>query len=221
MSIKALFFDMDGLLVDSERVTFEMWVDILAAQGHELTLDRYLTFIGQTEEAISKRIAELYPGFDPFTMLYPQWESGYAKLTQEGGVRLKEGALEVLDYAEANGLICSLVSSNTQHWIHAILQSDGVLHRFHPILHGGCVGPGRGKPQPDLFLLAARELGLDPSECLVLEDSNSGILAAHRAGMPVICVKDLKPPEPEQAQLCEMIADSLLEVIPWLEANRG
>ena len=71
-NLKALLLDMDGLLIDSERVTYEMWRDLFAAQGHELTMPIYLQIIGKTDKMAAPILMEHFPGFDPYTMLYPQ-----------------------------------------------------------------------------------------------------------------------------------------------------
>lgn len=215
MKLKALLLDMDGLLVDSERVTFEMWKELFAEHGHTLTLPVYCELIGKTDRTAAPLIRRYFPGFDPYTMLYPQWEEGYARLAPAGKVPLKAGVTELLDFAERQKLKKAVVSSNHIRWITEILTADGVFSRMDLVLHGEMVA--HGKPEPNLFLLAAQKLGLTPQECLVLEDSNAGIEAAHRAGMRVVCIPDLKSPVPRCRDLCSAVLPSLAELPRWLQ----
>ena len=218
-NLKALLLDMDGLLIDSERVTYDMWRDLFAAQGHELTMPIYLQIIGKTDKMAAPILMEHFPGFDPYTMLYPQWEAGYAELAPKGLVPLKEGVFELLDFADAHGIKKAVVSSNHLRWIEEILKADGVYDRMDLVVHGRMVE--HGKPEPEIFLLAAELLGLSPEECLVLEDSNAGITAGHRAGMQVICIPDLKQPAGECIPFCSAILPSLKDVPAWLSVSRN
>ncbi|MDO5137216.1 MAG: HAD family phosphatase [Oscillospiraceae bacterium] len=215
--IKYLLFDMDGLLTDSERVTFEIWEDIFLEHGYHLTLDFYIRIIGMVDTQIKDIIAEEYPGLDAMKDVYPEWDARYEKLAPLGGVPLKKGVFELLDYCDAHGLKKSIVSSNYLHWIETILKADGVFHRFDHIIDGSLVH--HGKPDPEPFLLSMDEFGALPEECLVLEDSNSGVIAGKRAGMSVICIPDLKHPSEEALAHCDAVLPSLLDVIPWLDKH--
>ncbi|MBQ8995122.1 MAG: HAD family phosphatase [Oscillospiraceae bacterium] len=213
--IKYLLFDMDGLLTNSEQVTFEIWEDIFREHGYELTLDFYISIIGMVDTKIHGIIEEHYPGLDAKNVVYPEWDERYEKLAPAGGVPLKPGVVELLDYCDSHGLKKSVVSSNYLHWIETILTADGVFDRFDHVIHGALVK--HGKPDPEPFLLSMEEFGASPEECLVLEDSNSGILSGHTAGMKVICIPDLKQPSEEARSYCSAVLPSLEDVIPWLE----
>ena len=217
LAIKYLLFDMDGLLTDSERVTFEIWKKIFRSHGYELTLDFYIKVIGMVDFEIHEFIDSNFPGIESETMVYPIWDAEYETLAPAGGVPLKAGVKEILDYCDQKCLRRSVVSSNLQYWIETILRADGVLDRFDHIVHGGMVT--RGKPDPEPFLRSMELFGARPEECLVLEDSNSGILAGSRAGMHVICIPDLRHPSPEAEACCDAVLPSLTDVISWLEAN--
>ena len=209
--------DMDGLLVDSERITFEMWKVIFRRHGYELDLDGYCRMVGKTEQTVTEVLAEHYPGISLRGHIWPEWDGQYEEIAPSGGVPLKDGALELLDYADGHGIAKAIVSSNLEHWVDTILKGDNVHHRFDLLLHGGMAA--HGKPAPDLFLLAADTLGFAPEECLVLEDSDAGIEAGHNAGMDVICIPDLRCPSPEVEGYCMKVFGSLRDVIPFLEDN--
>ena len=103
---------MDGLLTDSERVTFEIWEDIFREHGYHLTLDFYNSITGMVDIQIKDIIAEQYHGLDAMKDVYPEWDARYEDLAPKGGVPLKSGAVELLDYCDAHGLKKSIVSSN-------------------------------------------------------------------------------------------------------------
>ena len=217
MKYKCLLMDMDGLLVDSERITFDMWKVIFERHGYELDLDGYCMMVGKTEQTVTQVLAEHYPGMSLREDIWPEWDGQYEEIAPAGGVPLKDGALELLDWADSHGLSKAIVSSNLKHWVDTILKGDRVHHRFDLLLHGGMAE--HGKPAPDLFLLAADTLGFAPEECLVLEDSDAGIESGHNAGMDVICIPDLRHPSDEVAGYCKRIFGSLRDVIPFLEQD--
>lgn len=211
---KAILLDMDGLLVDSERITFGMWVEIFQRHGHKLDLDHYVQLCGKNEEAVIEALDAMYPGLSLHEHIWPEWDGKYEILAPNGGVPLKKGALQLMDYCDEHRIKMAICSSNLEHWVTAILNGDGVYDRFWPVLDGSCVG--RSKPAPDLFLRAAELLKLEPHECLVMEDSNSGITAGHRAGMDVLCVPDLMPPTADCMKMCTYICDDLAQAIQYL-----
>lgn len=217
MKITAVLLDNDGLLVDSERVTFEIWQEIFLRHGYELTLEAYCELIGMTEESTAAHIRERFPGLDPYNVVFAEWDAKYEILAPAGGVPLKKGAVELLDYCDLKGLKKAVASSNSLYWIQTLLGANGVFHRMDAVSHSKLVE--RGKPAPDIFLKAAELLGEDPSGCVVLEDSSNGIRAAHAAGMIPICIPDLKRPAQEVLDLCAAVLPDLAAVAVWLEEN--
>ncbi len=217
MKITSILFDNDGLLVDSERVTFEIWQEIFLRHGFELTMEQYCEVVGFNEESTAKHIRERFPGLDPYKDVFREWDERYEILAPAGGVPLKKGAVELLDYADRVGLKKAVASSNSLYWVRVLLSANGVFDRMDAVSHGQLVT--RGKPAPDIFLKAAELLDADPSECLVLEDSSNGIRAAHAAGMIPICIPDLKQPPQEIRSLCSAVLPDLRTVIGWLEEN--
>ena len=218
MKITAVLFDNDGLLVDSERVTFEIWQDIFRRHGYDLTMDTYCQLIGMTEKNTAEFIYERFPGLDPYKDVFEEWDAQYEEIAPAGGVPLKRGAVELLDYCDEKGIRKAVASSNSLYWIETLLGANGIFHRMDAVSHSKLVQ--HGKPAPDLFLKAAELLGCEPGECVVLEDSENGLRAAHSAGMIPICIPDLKRPSAEVESLCSAVCSDMNEVIEWLEKNR-
>ncbi|MBP0969765.1 MAG: HAD family phosphatase [Oscillospiraceae bacterium] len=217
MKITSILFDNDGLLVDSERVTFEIWQEIFLRHGYDLSMEDYCEVVGLNEASTAQHIMEKFPGLDPYEDVFREWDERYEILAPAGGVPLKKGAVELLDYADSRGFRKAVASSNSLYWVSVLLGANGIFDRMDAVSHGKLVT--HGKPAPDIFLKAAELLGSEPSECLVLEDSPNGIRAAAAAGMVPICIPDLRQPPEEITELCAAVLSDLGAVIGWLEEN--
>ena len=215
--ISALVFDMDGLLLDSERIMRDVWRRAAAMQSCVLDDDLYVGLIGTTErDAVDRLIARFGEALDPVALL-EQVRRG-ERVLQTEAVPLRPGALELLDWARAVELPCAVATSTRRANAAARLARAGVVDRFVTIVGGDDVE--RGKPHPDIYERAARELGLETSACVALEDSEHGVLAASRAGMCTIMVPDLVPPSARAREAAVAIATSLHEVIDWLRTRQ-
>lgn len=211
-AIRAVIFDMDGLMLDSEAIYRQVWQQAVRAQGHLLTDAQYSAFIGVTvadaEQALGRMLG---PQFD-LPRFQAEWPRRWRQHIAQHGIPRKPGLLRLLDLLAEDGYRTAVATSTVR--AEALDSLGALAARFDAIVTGDMVP--RGKPAPDIFLLAADKLGCVPSACLVLEDSEAGILAAHAAGMRVICVPDLKQPAPEVAQRVTAIYQTLDDVRHWL-----
>lgn len=192
--IRALIFDFDGLIVDTETPALESWRHIYAEYGFELGLEEWSAALGTRRgfDAL-EHLVGLVAASDPARAAALRAEGAAIRVRRQA---LKEslgsaqgllpGVTAVLDEAEALGLPCAVASSSDYHWVGGWLERLGIARRFACIRTADDVT--RTKPDPELFLSAAAGLGLPPAACLVLEDSASGILAARAAGCPVVAV---------------------------------
>ena len=130
-------------------------------------------------------------------------------------VEAKPGAQEVLLWLDERGIKRYLATATTPDRANTILSNVGLLN----LLEGFAYGPEveHGKPEPDIFLLAAKRANADPAECVVFEDSEGGVRAAHAANMRAVCVPDLKRPAPEVLELATAVVDSLPDALPFVE----
>ncbi len=214
--IKTVIFDLDGLLVNSELMTYEFYKRILAEKKIEFSLKTYTdVYCGRTAV---RNLTELIENYDlPFDV-----EKGM-ELTHEAekeylntkGVPLKKGAKELLDFLKNKDYGIYLASSSGKERAHTILAGNGIGGYFD----GGVFGDEieHSKPAPDVFLKAKEKAGARAEECLVLEDSDAGIHAAYAAGIPVICIPDLKQPSEESRKMARLVLPSLLDVKEMLE----
>ncbi|HZZ87204.1 MAG TPA: HAD family hydrolase, partial [Caulobacteraceae bacterium] len=143
--------------------------------------------------------------------------SAEARTACEVGVALKAGVRELLDHLDAAGVPRAIATSSSHAAVQRTLGPNGILPRFDAIVAAGDYP--RGKPNPDPFLTAAEWLGIDPAQCLALEDSHNGVRAAHAAGMMTIMVPDLLSPTDEMREKCHAIAESLHHVREMIDAE--
>ena len=217
--VKAVIFDLDGLLVDTEIISYRILEEILAGFGYRFTLEEYTRgFSGKPETANSAHLVEAYQlPWTPEEALERILRREEELHTQ--GVELKPGAKELLAYLQETGRGIAMASSSTRERALNLLDQHGVTGYFQQFVFAGEVE--RGKPAPDVFLKACEKLGEAPEDCLVLEDSEAGIQAAHAARIPVICVPDLKTPERRFLDLTAAVCPSLDQVIPYLSDKKG
>lgn len=176
----AVLFDCDGVIVDSERPTFNLLIDDLASHGFPLTLhDLETDYIGGTAEDVADRV-RARGGVLPETWAGDFYRKMYAML--ERGVPLMPGVPEVFDRLDAAGIPYAVGSNGTPEKMQITLGARGLLPRFRAVLSGHAMG--KPKPAPDLYLAAARACGAEPARCVVIEDSTAGALAALAAGIP-------------------------------------
>jgi HAD superfamily hydrolase (TIGR01509 family) len=216
--VKAVIFDMDGLLVDTESLFRDVLMESSRLRGVDLPLPVFLRMVG-LQAGASRAVAMAHFGedFDYEPWMAQAWALAHARL--EVGVALKDGVLELLDYLEATGLPRAVATSSGHASVERQLGPGGLLPRFQAIIAAGDYA--RGKPAPDPYIAAAARLEIDPAACLALEDSHNGVRAAHAAGMMTIMVPDLLEATPEMRALCVAISGTLHEVRAMLEAQRG
>ncbi|HWQ15747.1 MAG TPA: HAD family hydrolase [Roseiflexaceae bacterium] len=201
--IRALIFDFDGLLVDTETPAYESWLRIYAEHGLELPLALWKEALGTAHgfDALAHLAARVGPALDRVAV-----RARRLRLKEElsAGQPLLPGVRAILDQADALGLPRAVASSSDRRWVVGWLARHNILQRF------ACVRTADDvrytKPDPELFLSAAACLGVAPAGCLVFEDSPNGILAARAAGMRCVAV-----PSPITRRIALPEADLVLE----------
>lgn len=210
--VKAVIFDMDGVIFDTERVYLESCVSAASELGLGDVRELCISCIGVTEEVTKKRFSEAIPD----ERLWAEfWEKARGR-TREAlakGMPVKSGARELLSMLYDRGVPIALASSTkTQTVIRELISAD-LFGYFTRIIGGDTVE--RSKPDPEIFLKAAEMLGVRPEDCIVLEDSRNGIRAAKAAGMTAIMIPDLIPPDDEMRELADMIMGSLNDLTAY------
>ncbi|HEX6703828.1 MAG TPA: HAD family phosphatase [Albitalea sp.] len=206
---RAAVFDMDGLLLDSERPIRDAWMRATREFGVALDAAAYLQVVGRNE-ADSRRMLQALLGA---TVGYDEVRARAAVLIAEavgaGGYAVKAGVVALLQALHGRGVPCVVASSTNRAEVERRLAHAGLAGYFDAFSGGDEVR--RGKPHPDLFLLAAQRAGQSPRDCLVFEDSEHGARGAIAAGMSVVIVPDLKTPSEEASSGCLAVLASLHE----------
>jgi beta-phosphoglucomutase-like phosphatase (HAD superfamily) len=207
---RAVVFDMDGLMLDTELLAIRAYADAAAATGIAFDDAVTLRLVGRTFADCRTLILEHHGAAYPVDTLLDAWRSAYDAIVERDGVAVKAGLFELLDWLEREGIDKAVATSTRRERAHAKLANASLMQRF-PVLVGGDEVE-RGKPEPDIFLLAAERLGHHAHECLVLEDSTAGFRAAMRAGMRAIIVPDLDRPAATIDGVAPMVLGSLHDV---------
>ncbi len=214
--VSALIFDMDGLLVDSEPFAEAAMRSFLRRYGHDLTMEVSERLLGRRVPEAIAFVSGHYGLVDDVAELN-QIYNELRLAAIRGNLRPLPGAAELIAFGREAGLRLALATSNMREHVDLSLTETALAGLFDAEATGDEVA--RGKPEPDIFLLAAERLGVDPAGCVVLEDSPAGIAAAKAAGMSALWVPQLKPGVSSPSTAADATLPDLLQAIPWLRAH--
>lgn len=209
--IDTIIFDLDGTLIDSERVYFETYKKACNDFGGDIDLTFFKTILGKPEsydkEMLLKRFGDDFP-VDEVIQRHLQYSHQYF---DEQGVPMKEGVLSLLKYLKANGYTLVVASSSIKKRIQHVLKETGMDAFIDAYVGGDEVE--NGKPNPDIFLTAAKRVDAHPSKCMVVEDSEAGIEAGYHAKMVVVGVPDLKYPDEQYERLANVMIEQIAQLV--------
>ena len=215
-NLKAIIFDMDGLLLDSEAIALTTFIEACKECGYELNdMEPYYKCIGTNWPKATQTLINGYGKDFPFDAISEVWGKKYHGETLTKPVPMKEGALSLLKHLDGKGIRTAVVTSSRKENSVIKLTNAGLLNYFEFVLGGNEIA--NGKPHPEMYLTAAEKLNVVPDKCLAIEDSDNGVLSADGAGMTVIQVPDLKAPSDEVVALGHIIVASLVEVEAMLK----
>jgi HAD superfamily hydrolase (TIGR01509 family) len=210
----ALVFDMDGLLLDTERIALDAFQ--AACRGHGVVVDKeiYYLCIGSNNDGTREILqCALGPDF-PYDRISKDWMELYHQRVSTQAVDLKDGALALLELVRRRRLPAALATSTHTALATTKLRLAGLDSYFSAIIGGDAVT--HGKPHPEPYLAATRALGHSPAACWAIEDSDNGVRAAHAAGLFVLQVPDLVQPADAVRNLGHVIVNSLYDVAALL-----
>lgn len=216
--VRGVLFDMDGVILDTEKLYARFWREACVALGYPMTHQQALGMRSLNREAGQAKLTEYFgPGIS-----HPQVRKKRIELmdayVEAHGVDPLPGVAEILTYLKEQGIPCAITTSSPRERVERYLGRLGYLQLFDKICTGYEVA--HGKPEPDIYLYGAQSLGLKPEQCLAVEDSPAGITSACRAGCAVVMIPDQDPPTDQlRAQLFAK-ADSLTDLIGLLENRK-
>ena len=213
--IRGVLFDMDGLVLDTEKLYTRFWMEAANDLGFPMTFQQALGMRSLNRDLGQEKLTSYFgPGVSYTTIRARRIELMDAFIAANG-IEAKPGIRELLDWLKAQGIASAITSSSPMTNIRRHLSAHDLLHRFDRLCSGYDVP--NGKPAPDIYLRGAASLGLRPEECLALEDSPTGILSAYRAGCLPVMIPDQDQPDAETIRILYAKADSLTDVIDLLK----
>lgn len=213
--IKAVIFDMDGTLIDSELIKENGWKYAGKQVGINIDDEIMLKIRGTNKAFIEKFLSDRFNNSFDFNQLYEIREQYINKHINEYGMQGKKGLNEILNYLKENDYKIALASSSSEDIIKRYLKQLNVYDLFDVIIGGDMVK--EGKPDPEIYLTAAKLLNVNPKNCIGVEDSNNGILSVYRAGMKPIFIKDLDEPSNKTINMTYKSCESLMELMNFLD----
>jgi HAD superfamily hydrolase (TIGR01509 family) len=217
-NIRAVLLDMDGTLLDTEKVYFESLIAALNACGFtDDVAPLCRAMVGLPGPDCGRLLIDRYGDDFPLAEITKAFVASRDEFIG-AGLPLKHGTIELLDALQAIECPFAIVTSSSRRTAHEHLTLAGIRSRFDTILTRDDVT--RGKPSPDLYLLAAARLDVKPELCVAVEDSNHGVTAAHAAGAITIMVPDMVPPTEESRARCVAVLSDLNAVRAML-LDRG
>ena len=214
--VSGIIVDMDGVLIDSERQSNEGWLLAAGQLGVDMPMWLIDSFKGAPAELCCKFFDDYYKGVIDYWEAKELRTQHVYKIRETEGIPVKKGVKDIFEYIRNNGLKCAVATSTRRESAEKTLHEIGVWNYLDAVVYGDEVE--RGKPEPDIFLRAAKAIGVNPSEAVVVEDSINGIKAGYAAGMRVVHIPDTIAIDDDIRKLTYMVCDDLNGLIDVVES---
>ena len=207
--IKGAVFDMDGLMFDTERLVYEIWQDMMDEIGLPFDIEVFKNTIGRRKKEVELFYLAEYGEDFPYWEFAGKCRAKYLRRVEREGIPVKTGLFEILDWLKEKGVKIALATSTSRHTAELNLRITKTDGYFDALVCGEEVT--NGKPHPEVFLTAAKKLGLEPQDCAAFEDSINGIKSAYAAGMITVMVPDYLQPTEEIIPMISCLCSDLNE----------
>jgi HAD superfamily hydrolase (TIGR01509 family) len=210
---------MDGLMIDTERLAIEAWRLAGTDFGFPITGEIFMNMVGRDLRHGDRVLVETFGSDFPTTSVRERYRAYMDRWINEGKLSVKPGLLDLLSFLDEISMPKAVATSTDYDRAIHKLSIANLLERFTVVITGDQVQ--KGKPAPDIFLTAAKRLGVLPENCIVLEDSDAGIQAAYVAGMTPVMIPDIKPPSEESIACAHRILSALEEFHDYFQESLG
>ena len=217
MGKKAVIFDMDGVIFDTEKVYLDIWIEVFEKYGYKMTKELYVNVMGTGRKNVIKTFLENFGDDLPIEKMYEEKDNQLFYRIENQGIPLKEGVKELFSMLKEKNYKIALATSAKRERVEKQIKDKWLKESFDAIVCGDDVE--KGKPSPDIFLKAAKEIDVEPENCFVVEDSPAGIKAAFSGGMKGIHVEDLKAADEDILKYCEKNFKNLQEIKEYLSCE--
>ncbi len=215
--IKGAVFDMDGLMIDTEKLYLLYWKKAAADFGYDMK-DEHVYAIRSLARKYSIPMLKSFFGEDfPTEEVRARRTELINAHIEKNGIDLKKGLFELLNWLKDHGVKLAVATATPRERATLYLRKINALDLFDAVVCGDMIA--NGKPDPDIYLTAARELDLPPEQCAAFEDSPNGIKAAHAAGCHAIMIPDMTPPDDEITPLLSAVYPDLAQAISYFEGR--
>ncbi len=211
--IKGAVFDMDGLMFDTETLVYNAWQRVMDDHSFKYNFETFKQTVGKRSVDVKKMYEEMYGETFDFALMREEANVYFRKAINDFGVPKKKGLVNILEHLKSKGVKIALATSTSSQTAMWLIEDADVKKYFDKFVCGNMVT--HGKPHPEVFLTAAKELQLDPQDCIALEDSLNGIKSAHNAGMKPIMVPDMLQPSEEIKPMLFALCKDLDEAIQY------
>lgn len=203
--VKAVIFDLDGTLIDTEKIYSIVWPQAIAAMGYEMNHEQYLSIRSLGRPFAPQRYKKWYGEDFDYDKARSIRKGLFEAYEKEHGIQGKPGAVELLTYLHSKGIITAIATATDIERATKYLEKVGLKEYFDRVISATMVD--EGKPSPKVYQYAVSQLGLQPEECVAVEDAPNGIESAYRAGCRVIMVPDLSEPDDDvNAMICACVS---------------
>jgi len=213
--IRGIVFDMDGVLFDSERIGTRKLLEAAIELGLPMTQEQVMELLGCNNAKCEAAIHRWFGSGVDYHQVEKRWTELTFEHVEQYGMPFKKGMPKVLQELKARGIKTALATSNEPQVVNFYFEHAGIDDLLDEIVTGSQVA--HSKPAPDIFLEAARRLGLKPEECAGVEDSVNGVKAIRAAGMTSVMIPDMKPYTEELAPYVDLLLEDLTQLIPALK----
>ena len=215
MEIKAVILDMDGVIIDTEKLLVKYWCQAANEMGFPMTRKQALELRSLSSRYAEPHLKSLFGDSFNYRKVRARRIQLMEDDVEQNGVKTKPGLEELMRYLKKNGYKVAVATATDFDRAVPYLQRAGIYGRLDAL----CCGPQveHGKPDPDIYLFAAQKLGVEPYRCMAVEDSPNGIRSAHAAGMLTVMVPDLTQPDREMQKLIYSKCEDLMSIIGVLE----